>query len=183
MRPDKFTSKLQEALADAQSLAIGKDHNMIEPVHLLAAFLEQRGGSVRPLLKQAGAEMGGLTRKLGEAIDRLPVVSSPDGEIRLSQNMARLFNLTDKLAQKRGDQFIASELVLLAMLEDKGDARQDPQGSRRDPRFPAGGDRKRARRRSGDRSQRRGEPSGAGQVLHRHDRTGGVRQAGPGDRP
>ena len=122
MRPDKFTSKLQEALADAQSLAIGKDHNMIEPVHLLAAFLEQRGGSVRPLLKQAGAEMGALTRKLGEAIDRLPVVSNPDGEIRLSQNMARLFNLTDKLAQKRGDQFIASELVLLAMLEDKGDA-------------------------------------------------------------
>ncbi|WP_432697540.1 ATP-dependent chaperone ClpB [Marinobacterium sp. YM272] len=122
MRPDKFTSKLQEALADAQSLAIGKDHNMIEPIHLLAAFLEQRGGSVRPLLKQAGAETGALARKVGEAIDRLPVVSSPDGEIRLSQNMARLFNLTDKLAQKRGDQFVASELVLLAMLEDKGDA-------------------------------------------------------------
>ncbi|TCK02328.1 ATP-dependent chaperone ClpB [Marinobacterium mangrovicola] len=121
MRPDKFTSKLQEALADAQSLAIGKDHNMIEPIHLLAAFLEQRGGSVRPLLKQAGAETGALARKVGEAIDRLPVVSSPDGEIRLSQNMARLFNLTDKMAQKRGDQFVASELVLLAMLEDKGD--------------------------------------------------------------
>ncbi|MBS99649.1 MAG: ATP-dependent chaperone ClpB [Oceanospirillaceae bacterium] len=121
MRPDKFTSKLQEALADAQSLAIGKDHNMIEPIHLLAAFLEQRGGSVRPILKQAGAEMGSLTRKIGEAIERLPVVSSPDGEIRLSQNMARLFNLTDKMAQKRGDQFVASELVLLAMLEDKGD--------------------------------------------------------------
>jgi ATP-dependent Clp protease ATP-binding subunit ClpB len=121
MRPDKFTSKLQEALADAQSLAIGKDHNMIEPIHLLAAFLEQRGGSVRPILKQAGAEMGSLTRKIGETIERLPVVSSPDGEIRLSQNMARLFNLTDKMAQKRGDQFVASELVLLAMLEDKGD--------------------------------------------------------------
>ena len=121
MRPDKFTSKLQEALADAQSLAIGKDHNMIEPVHLLAAFLEQRGGSIRPLLKQAGAEPMALTRKVGEALDRLPVVSSPDGEIRLSQNMARLFNLTDKLAQQRGDEYVASELILLAMLEDKGD--------------------------------------------------------------
>jgi ATP-dependent Clp protease ATP-binding subunit ClpB len=122
MRPDKFTSKLQEALADAQSLAIGKDHNMIEPIHLLAALLEQRGGSVRPILKQAGAEMGALTRKVGEAIDRLPVVSNPDGEIRLSQNMARLFNLSEKMAQQRGDQFIASELMLLALLEDKGDA-------------------------------------------------------------
>ncbi|MBV1790268.1 ATP-dependent chaperone ClpB [Marinobacterium sp. D7] len=122
MRPDKFTSKLQEALADAQSLAIGKDHNMIEPIHLLAAFLEQRGGSIRPLLKQAGAEPMQLTRKVGEALDRLPVVSNPDGEIRLSQNMARLFNLTDKLAQQRGDEYVASELVLLAMLEDKGDA-------------------------------------------------------------
>ncbi|GGC10998.1 chaperone protein ClpB [Marinobacterium zhoushanense] len=121
MRPDKFTSKLQEALADAQSLAIGKDHNMIEPIHLLAAFLEQRGGSIRPLLKQAGAEPMQLTRKVGEALDRLPVVSNPDGEIRLSQNMARLFNLTDKLAQQRGDEYVASELVLLAMLEDKGD--------------------------------------------------------------
>jgi len=121
MRPDKFTSKLQDALADAQSLAIGKDHTMIEPVHLLAAFLEQRGGSIRPLLKQAGAEPMQLTRKVGEALDRLPVVSNPDGEIRLSQNMARLFNLTDKLAQQRGDDYVASELVLLAMLEDKGD--------------------------------------------------------------
>ncbi len=122
MRPDKFTSKLQEALSDAQSLAVGKDHNQIEPIHLLAALLEQRGGSIRPLLKQAGAELPQLTRKVGEAFDRLPVVSAPDGDIRLSQDMARLFNLTDKLAQQRGDQFIASELVVLAMLSDKGDA-------------------------------------------------------------
>lgn len=122
MRPDKFTSKLQEALGDAQSMAIGKDHNMLEPVHLLAALLEQRGGAVRPLLKQAGADLVTLARKLGEAIDRLPVVSSPDGEIRLSQDMARLFNLTDKLAQQRGDQFVASELIVLAMVNDKGEA-------------------------------------------------------------
>ncbi|MGY8871367.1 MAG: ATP-dependent chaperone ClpB [Pseudomonadales bacterium] len=122
MRPDKFTSKLQDALGEAQSLAVGKDHNFIEPIHLLAAFLQQQEGSVRPLLAQAGATLPQLTRSVGEALDRLPQVQSPDGEIRLSQNMARIFNLTDKLAQKRGDQFIASELIVLAMLEDKSDA-------------------------------------------------------------
>ncbi|WP_020679365.1 ATP-dependent chaperone ClpB [Marinobacterium rhizophilum] len=122
MRPDKFTSKLQEALSDAQSLAVGRDHNMMEPLHLLAAFIEQRDGSIRPLLSRAGANLQTLTHKLGEALERLPQVQSPDGEIRLSQNMARLFNLTDKLAQQRGDQYIASELILLAMFDDKGDA-------------------------------------------------------------
>jgi len=129
MRPDKFTTKLQEALADAQSMAIGKDHNMIEPVHLLAALLEQRGGAVRPLLKQAGADLPTLARKVGEALDRLPVVSNPDGDIRLSQDMARLFNLTDKLAQQRGDQFVASELIVLAMANDKGEAGKALQGA------------------------------------------------------
>ena len=129
MRPDKFTSKLQEALADAQSMAIGKDHNMMEPVHLLAALLEQRGGAVRPLLKQAGADLPTLARKVGEALDRLPVLSNSDGDIRLSQDMARLFNMTDKLAQQRGDQFIASELVVLAMVNDKGEAGKALQGA------------------------------------------------------
>ena len=129
MRPDKFTTKLQEALADAQSMAIGKDHNMIEPVHLLAALLEQRGGAVRPLLKQAGADLPMLARKVGEALDRLPVVSNPDGDIRMSQDMARLFNLTDKLAQQRGDQFVASELIVLAMANDKGEAGKALQGA------------------------------------------------------
>lgn len=122
MRPDKFTSKLQDALADAQSLAVGKDHNMIEPVHLLAAFLEQKDSSIGPLLRQLSVDTAAFARKVNDALDRLPVVKSPDGEIRLSQNMARLFNLTDKLAQQRNDQFVASELVLLAMLDDKGDA-------------------------------------------------------------
>jgi len=129
MRPDKFTTKLQEALADAQSMAIGKDHNMIEPVHLLAALLEQRGGAVRPLLKQAGADLPTLARKVDEALDRLPVVSNPDGDIRMSQDMARLFNLTDKLAQQRGDQFVASELIVLAMANDKGEAGKALQGA------------------------------------------------------
>ncbi|WP_372741220.1 ATP-dependent chaperone ClpB [Neptunomonas sp.] len=121
MRPDKFTSKLQDALGEAQSLAVGKDHNHIEPIHLLAAFLQQQDSSVRPLLSQAGAALPQLARSVGEALDRLPQVQSPDGEIRLSQNMARIFNLTDKLAQKRGDQFIASELIVLAMVDDKSD--------------------------------------------------------------
>lgn len=129
MRPDKFTTKLQEALADAQSIAIGKDHNMIEPVHLLAALLEQRGGAVRPLLKQAGADLPTLARKVGDALDHLPIVSNPDGDIRMSQDMARLFNLTDKLAQQRGDQFVASELVVLAMANDKGEAGKALQGA------------------------------------------------------
>jgi len=122
MRPDKFTSKLQEALADAQSLAIGKDHNFIEPIHLLAAFLEQRDGSVRPLLSHAGAVQTTLQRSITEALNSLPQVQSPDGEIRLSQNMARVFNLADKFTQQRGDQFVTSEMILLAMLEDKTDA-------------------------------------------------------------
>ena len=122
MRPDKFTSKLQEALADAQSLAVGKDHNFIEPIHLLAAFLEQRDGSVRPLLSHAGAVLNTLQRSVTESLNGLPQVQSPDGEIRLSQNVARVFNLADKFAQQRGDQFVTSELILLAMLDDKTDA-------------------------------------------------------------
>ncbi|RAU17417.1 ATP-dependent chaperone ClpB [Nitrincola tibetensis] len=122
MRPDKFTSKLQEALSDAQSIAVGKDHNYIEPIHLLVAFLEQRDGSIRPLLSQAGAQLPQLTRKIAEALDKLPQVKNPDGDIRASQNLVRLFNLTDKMAQQRGDEYVASELVLLAMLEDKGDS-------------------------------------------------------------
>ncbi|EXJ10415.1 ATP-dependent chaperone ClpB [Nitrincola nitratireducens] len=121
MRPDKFTSKLQEALSDAQSIAVGKDHNYIEPIHLLVAFLEQRDGSIRPLLSQAGAQLPQLTRKIAEALDKLPQVKNPDGDIRASQNLVRLFNLTDKMAQQRGDEYVASELVLLSMLEDKGD--------------------------------------------------------------
>ncbi|SIS84906.1 ATP-dependent chaperone ClpB [Neptunomonas antarctica] len=122
MRPDTFTTKLQEAVGEAQSLAIGKDHNVIEPIHFLAAFLQQQGGSVPPLLAQSGAALPQLTRKIEEVLDRLPQVQSPDGEIRLSQNMARIFNLAEKFRQQRGDGFVASELIVLAMLDDKSDA-------------------------------------------------------------
>lgn len=122
MRPDKFTSKLQEALADAQSLAVGLDHNYIEPVHILSALLDQKQSSCAQLLMQAGAQIPVLKNQIAKAVKQLPSVSNPDGELRFSQDVARIFNKTDKIAQKRGDQFIASELVLLAMADDKSEA-------------------------------------------------------------
>ena len=122
MRPDKFTSKLQEALADAQSLAVGLDHNYIEPVHLLAALLDQKQGSTQQILQQSGGNTAQIRQQLERAIQELPRVQDPDGEIRLSQDVARIFNKADKISQQRGDQYIASELLILAMLEDKSAA-------------------------------------------------------------
>jgi ATP-dependent Clp protease ATP-binding subunit ClpB len=117
---DKFTSMFQSALAGAQSLALGRDHQFIEPVHLMLALLDQQGGSVRPLLDKAGANVNVLRSQLGEAIDRLPKVEGTGGEVHVSNDLSRLLNLSDKLAQKRGDQYISSELFVLAALEDKG---------------------------------------------------------------
>ena len=120
MRMDKLTSKFQQALADAQSLALGLDHQYIEPLHLMAALLDQQGGSVRPLLTKAGANVNLLRSQSGEALDRLSKVEGNAGEVHLSSDLNRLLNLTDKLAQQRGDQYISSELFLLAALEDRG---------------------------------------------------------------
>ena len=120
MRMDKLTSKFQMALADAQSLAVGRDHQFIEPVHLMVALLDQQGGTVRPLLAKAGANVNLLRSRLGEALDRLPKVEGTGGEVHVSNDLAQLLNLTDKLAQKRGDQYISSELFVLAALDDKG---------------------------------------------------------------
>jgi ATP-dependent Clp protease ATP-binding subunit ClpB len=120
MRQDKLTSKFQLALADAQSLAIGRDHQYIEPLHVMAALLDQQGGSVRHLLDKAGTNVNLLRSQLGEALDRLPHVEGTPGEVHVSNDLNRLFNLTDKIAQKRGDQYISSELFVLAALEDKG---------------------------------------------------------------
>ncbi len=120
MRMDKLTSKFQAALADAQSLAVGRDHQYIEPVHLMAGLLDQQGGSIRPLLDKAGVNVRLLRSHLDEALDRLPRVEGNAGEVHISNDLGRLLNITDKLAQKRGDQFISSELFLLAALEDKG---------------------------------------------------------------
>jgi ATP-dependent Clp protease ATP-binding subunit ClpB len=122
MRMDKLTNQLQSALADAQSLALGKDHNFIEPVHLLGALLEQQGGSARPLLQKAGANLNNLRSEVQGAIDTLPTVNGDAGDVHVSQDLGRILNVTDKLAQQGGDTYISSELVLLAMLESKNKA-------------------------------------------------------------
>ncbi|MCJ0825778.1 ATP-dependent chaperone ClpB [Luteimonas sp. 50] len=122
MRMDKLTSRFQQALADAQSLAVGRDHNLIEPAHLLVALLDQPGGGSRPLLAQSGVNVPLLRERLGEALDKLPKVSGQAGNVSVGNDLSRLLNVTDKLAQQRGDGFIASELFLLAALDDGGDA-------------------------------------------------------------
>ncbi len=101
MRMDKLTSKFQVALADAQSLALGRDHNYIEPVHVLSALLDQEGGTVHHLLTQAGVNVNLLRSQLAETMDRLPTVEGAGGDVHVSNDLNRLFNLTDKLAQKR----------------------------------------------------------------------------------
>ena len=121
MRMDKLTSRFQQALADAQSLAVGRDNNMLEPVHVMAALLDQQGGTTAPLLTQAQVNVPTLRQRVAEAVDRLPRVSGQEGNVHVGNDLTRLLNLTDKLAQQRGDQFIASELFVLAALDDKGD--------------------------------------------------------------
>ncbi|MDH5301588.1 MAG: ATP-dependent chaperone ClpB [Gammaproteobacteria bacterium] len=120
MRMDKLTSKFQMALADAQSLAVGRDHQFIEPVHLMRALLDQDGGTVPHLLTQSDVNVNQLRSALGEALERLPKVSGTSGDVHVSNDLGRLLNVTDKLAQQRKDAFISSELFVLAALEDKG---------------------------------------------------------------
>jgi ATP-dependent Clp protease ATP-binding subunit ClpB len=120
MRMDKLTSRFQTALSDAQSLAVGRDHQFIEPVHLLLAMLDAEGGGVRPLFVKAGVDVNRLRTLLGNALDRLPKVEGTSGDVQISNDLNRLLNVTDKLAQQRGDQYIASELFVLAAFEDRG---------------------------------------------------------------
>jgi ATP-dependent Clp protease ATP-binding subunit ClpB len=122
MRQDKLTTKLQEALADAQSLAVGNENQYIEPVHLLMALLNQEDGGARSLLQRAGVNVAGLTNALKAAIERLPKVSGIGGEVQVGRDLMNLLNVADREAQRRGDQFVASEMVLLALTEDKSDA-------------------------------------------------------------
>jgi ATP-dependent Clp protease ATP-binding subunit ClpB len=122
MRFDKLTTPFQSAIQDAQSLALGNDNSYIEPVHLLAALINQEGGSARPILQKAGTRLPSLVAALQTAMNRLPKVEGTGGEIQPSKELVNLFNLTDKEASKRGDQFIASELFLLAAVDDKGEA-------------------------------------------------------------
>ena len=122
MRSDKLTSKFQLALADAQSLAVGRGHQFVEPVHLMIAMLEQDGSSVRGLMTKAGVNMDQLRSQLGEAVDRMPTVSGgTPGELHISSDLSNLLNVTDKLAQDRGDAYISSELFVVAALDDRGD--------------------------------------------------------------
>jgi len=121
MRFDKLTTKFQQALNDAQSLALGNDNGFIEPQHLLAALLAQQDGGTASLLARAGVAVPRLQSALKQSIDRLPKVEGTGGEITISRDLNNLLNLTDKEAVKRGDQFISSELFLLALTGDKGD--------------------------------------------------------------
>ena len=120
MRMDKMTSKFQQALADAQSLAVGRDHQFIEPAHLMTALLDQEGGTVRHLLSQADVNVNLFRSQLGELLDQLPQVEGTAGEVHISNDLSRLLNVTDKLAQQRNDSYISSELFILAALQDKG---------------------------------------------------------------
>ncbi|EJK2116044.1 ATP-dependent chaperone ClpB [Vibrio navarrensis] len=120
MRLERFTSKFQIAISDAQSLALGRDHQYIEPVHLMVALLDQNGSPIRPLLTILNVDVTHLRSKLSEMLDRLPKVSGIGGDVQLSSSMGTMFNLCDKIAQKRQDSYISSEVFLLAALEDRG---------------------------------------------------------------
>ena len=122
MRLDKLTTKLQEALADAQSHAVGNDNQYIEPVHVLVALLSQDDSSTRSLLQRAGANINGMNTALKSALDRLPKVSGTSGEVQISRDLNSLLNLADKASQQHGDQFIATEMLLLALTDDKSEA-------------------------------------------------------------
>ena len=121
MRLDKLTSKLQSALSDAQSMALGKDHNLIEPVHLVLALIDQKGGSVRPLLSQTGFNIKELRSRLQQAVDDLPHMPNHEGDIAASPELGKLLNQADKLAQQKGDAYISSESILLVAMQDKGE--------------------------------------------------------------
>jgi ATP-dependent Clp protease ATP-binding subunit ClpB len=120
MHPDKFTSKFQQALANAQSITLGKDHQYIEPAHVLLAMLEQEGSSVRNILSSSGVDIARLSQGLNDIIENFPVVHGAAGEVHVSRDLEKLLNLTDKYAQQRNDQFISSELFILAALQDTG---------------------------------------------------------------
>jgi ATP-dependent Clp protease ATP-binding subunit ClpB len=123
MRMDKLTSRFQQALADAQSLALGRDHQVLEPAHVMLALIDSSGGSVRPLLMKAGVDVNKLRAGLLAVLDGLPKVEGTPGEIHISNDLNRVLNVTDKLAQQRGDQFVSSELFILAAFEDRSLAR------------------------------------------------------------
>ncbi|MFO0209142.1 MAG: Clp protease N-terminal domain-containing protein, partial [Betaproteobacteria bacterium] len=122
MRQDKLTTKFQEALGEAQSLALGNDHQYIEPVHVLAGMLRADDSGAKSMLGRAGVNVQGLAHAVDAAIKALPQVSGTDGQVQISRDLVALLNQSDKEAQRRGDAYIASEMVLLALADDKGAA-------------------------------------------------------------
>ncbi len=118
MRIDRLTNQFQMALSDAQSLAVGRDHNQIEPPHVLLAMLDQQGSSVRPLLAQSGFDVNGLRNGLAKELDGLARIQNPTGDVNMSAELSRVLNLADKQAQQNGDKFISSESLLLAVMND-----------------------------------------------------------------
>jgi ATP-dependent Clp protease ATP-binding subunit ClpB len=118
MRVDRLTNQLQAALADAQSLALGRDHNFIQPAHLLQVLLEQKGGTIRPLLLKCGADLALLQERIAQLLGSQARVEGAGGEVHVSNDLTRLLNVSDKLAQQRKDKFISSELVLLAAMDE-----------------------------------------------------------------
>ncbi len=121
MRLDRFTSKFQLAIAEAQSMALGRDHQFIEPIHLMFALLDQEGGSTKDLFSKIGINTNELRSKLSQALERLPKVEGADANVQLSAATINMLNLCDKYAQKRKDQYISSELFVLAACEDKSE--------------------------------------------------------------
>ncbi|MEJ2754782.1 MAG: AAA family ATPase, partial [Gammaproteobacteria bacterium] len=121
MRPDKFTHSLQQVLAEAQSLAVGYDHNFIEPIHLLWALVDQKGGSAEPLIARAGGDVSALKQAVQAKLKGMACVGDPSGEVHISNDLARVLNVADRLAQRHQDQYISSEWVLLAIAQSKGE--------------------------------------------------------------
>ncbi|MEX2366141.1 MAG: Clp protease N-terminal domain-containing protein, partial [Pseudohongiellaceae bacterium] len=119
MRLDKMTSQLQTALADAQSMAVGRNQTGIEPEHLILALIQQQGSSVKPMLAQAGFNIPALQQSLQEKIDGFATLNTPSGDVQLSSNLAKLLNLADKQRQDFGDAYLSGEVVMLAALKDK----------------------------------------------------------------
>ena len=120
MRAEKFTNQLQQAFAEAQSIAIGNDHSAIEVAHLFVALLNQQGGSVRPILNRAGFDVSGLQQQLNQQLDQFAKVKSPTGDVNISQELGRLMNLADRAAQKNNDHYMSSETLLQTLLQDSG---------------------------------------------------------------
>jgi ATP-dependent Clp protease ATP-binding subunit ClpB len=117
MRIDRFTNQLQSVLSDAQSLAVGRDNNVIDPLHILCAMLDQQGGSIAPLLTQAGANVQEIRPQLQQALDALPTVQGAGGDVHMSNDMSRVLNVADKISQQNKDAYISSEVVALALLD------------------------------------------------------------------